>query len=102
MSTHKVKSWTYLFEAAISGMKKHDIRHKNERDYRIGDVLKLQEYDQAKGKYTGREADFLITYITSNVTPCALSGHCLDKEYCILSIDQILSGDEDDGYATSI
>lgn len=86
MSIHKVKSWTYLFRAAVAGVKTHDIRNLSERDYRVGDTLVLQEFDQTVGKYTGNEQAFEITYITSRETPCALSSACLDREFCILSI----------------
>lgn len=86
MTIHRVKSWVYLFKAAVAGVKTHDIRNLRERDYRVGDTLILQEFDQTVGKYTGNEQAFEITYITSCDTPCALSSACLDHEFCILSI----------------
>lgn len=86
---HKVKSWTYLFEAACAGIKTHDIRRVDERDYKIGDFLTLEEFDQQTGKYTGRQATFRITYITSRDTPCAMSSACLDRNFCILSIRRV-------------
>lgn len=89
MDCHKVKSWKYLFEAAILGIKTHDIRNLGERDYKVGDILVLQEYNQATGSYTGRECSFRITYITSRSTPCALSGAALGRDFCILSISKI-------------
>jgi len=49
MTTHRVKSWTYLFNAVKSGLKKHDFRNVDERDYKVGDTLVLCEYDQATG-----------------------------------------------------
>lgn len=89
MSVHKVKSWTYLFQAACMGVKTHDIRNLGERDYKVDDVLLLQEFDQTTGKYTGREQTFRITYITSRETPCAMSSVCLNREFCILSISRV-------------
>jgi hypothetical protein len=89
MSEHKVKSWTYLFEAAVAGIKTHDIRILDERDYKVGDTLVLQEFDQTEGAYTGREQAFKITYITSRNTPCAMSCACLNRDFCILSISKI-------------
>lgn len=83
---HKVKSWPQLFEAALSGAKSHDMRKCADRDYRVGDKLRLQEYDPASGRYTGRELLMKITYITSAKFPCALSGDGLHPDYCILSI----------------
>jgi uncharacterized protein YqfB (UPF0267 family) len=89
MTTHKVKSWTYLFEAALSGQKTHDLRRISDRDYKVGDIMILQEFDQTKGIYTGRELPVEITYITSNNTPCALSSNGLDRDVCVLSIRKI-------------
>ena len=86
MTEHKVKSWCRLFKAALSGEKTHDVRRCDDRDYKVGDVLILQEYDQTKYCYTGRELKMIITYITSNDNPCALSENALKEGYCILSM----------------
>ena len=84
--THVVKSWCYLYSAAIAGYKTHDFRDMTERDYKVGDYMRFQEFDQTTGKYTGREALFEITYITDRTTPCAMSSCALDKKYGVLSI----------------
>lgn len=89
MSVHNVKSWTYLFQAAVAGIKTHDIRNLGERDYKVGDILVLHEFDQTTGQYTGNEQAFRITYITSRETPCAMSSACLDRNFCILSIKKL-------------
>jgi len=86
MTVHTVKSWTYLFRAIESGLKTHDIRDMSERDYKVGDHMVLREFDMTNGTYTGREMSVEITYITDNMTPCALSSHCLAKPYGILSV----------------
>lgn len=86
---HKVKSWPSLFEAALAGTKTHDMRKMTDRDYRVGDILRLQEYDQHSKQYTGRELVAIITYVTSVEFPCALSGDGLKPDYCILSIKKI-------------
>ena len=78
------KSWCHLYQKAIEGQKTHDIR-LNE-GYEVGDVLILNEYDNAHGAYTGRSQRFDITYITSNKINCAYSAHLLKDEYVILSI----------------
>lgn len=86
---HRVKSWPHLFEATQSGRKTHDMRRSTDRDYRVGDTLRLQEYDPIKQVYTGRELSVEITYVTSSEFPCALSGAGLNPEYCILSVRKI-------------
>jgi hypothetical protein len=94
MTTHVVKSWCYLYSAAILGLKTHDFRDMTERDYKVGDHLHFREFDQTKGEYTGREALFEITYITDRKTPCAMSSCALGKDYGVLSIKliQVLKG----------
>jgi len=96
VATHKVKSWTAFFQAFKTGAKKHDMRDLKDRDYKVGDILILQEYDPFKGEYTGEELTRQITYITSRDTPCAFSSAALDRDYCILSLGEV--GSQDDVY----
>lgn len=84
---HEVKSWPKLFEATINGSKKHDMRRSSDREYRVGDILHMREFDPEKNAYTGRYANALITYITSAEFPCALSSKGLSEDYCILSLE---------------
>lgn len=93
MTIHKVKSWTYLYDAAVAGLKTHDFRDMNERDYKVGDTLLLQRYDQATGEYTGEEQAFEITYMTNRETPCAMSSVALSRDHVVLSI-RIMHEDE--------
>jgi hypothetical protein len=86
---HKVKSWPQFFEAALSGAKTHEVRRFTDRDYRVGDTLRLREYDPATETYSGREMVVRITYVTSAEAPCALSEECLDPDFCILSIVKV-------------
>ena len=85
---HKVKSWRHFYEAIYEGKKTHDLR-LNDRDYNVGDILVLQEYDNIKGEYTGSQLKAEITYMTDNRIPCAFSSAVLPKEYCILSIRRL-------------
>ena len=86
---HKVKSWPQFFEATLSGVKTHDVRRSTDRDYRVGDRLRLQEYDPVTKTYSGRELVVRITYMTSAAAPCALSEECLHSDFCILSIAKV-------------
>lgn len=86
---HEVKSWTFLFEPLMLGIKKHDIRDMRDRDYRIGDTMTLHEFDMVSGAYTGRSQDVEITYITDRDHACAFSGSVLDRNYGILSLKLI-------------
>lgn len=82
----ELKSWSKFFQAIKAGEKTHDLRSKKDRDYRVGEIVKLLEYDPFTGEYSGDSVEVEITYITDDVTPCAFSSAVLDKGYCILSI----------------
>lgn len=86
MTVHRVKSWPWFFEPMVNRVKKHDMR-TTDRDYKVGDVLLLQEFDPRTGHYTGREHSMTITYITSRDTPCALSSNGLAQDHVILSVE---------------
>lgn len=60
---HRLKTWPEFFVALLSGAKTFEIR-TNERDFRVGDVLILVEYDPETAQFSGRELRRVITYIT--------------------------------------
>lgn len=83
---HRLKSWPQFFAAIRSGEKKHDLRRADDRNFRVGDTMLLEEFDPAIQRYTGRKTRVRITYITSPGSPCALSEGALHPDFCILSI----------------
>lgn len=86
---HKLKSWPQFFELILSGKKTHELRRNDDQEFRVGDILTLQEFDPRTNSYTGRELSVKITYITSPAHPCALSETALHPDYCILSIKKL-------------
>ena len=76
---HALKQLTPYFEAVLSGEKTFEIRLKD-RDYRVGDLLALNEYDGER--YTGRcclvKIDYILddsnycleNYVTMSIKPC--------------------------------
>jgi uncharacterized protein YqfB (UPF0267 family) len=88
MTIHEVKSWSHFFDAIEAGAKKHDLR-KNDRDYKVGDTLRLLRYDNINGKYTGGTQVVAVTYVTSNQFPCAFSSAVIPNDYCILSLEPL-------------
>lgn len=62
--THFIKIEPKYFLHVIGKNKKNEIR-KNDRKYKIGDIVVLQEYEKETNSYTGRTAIVEITYITS-------------------------------------
>jgi len=62
MKTHYVKCWSVFFVEVIEGFKSFDVRI-NDRDYQVGDILCLQEYDPLTSEFSGLYTRRLITYI---------------------------------------
>jgi len=83
---NELKSWPVFFQAIKNGTKPYDLRDMSDRNFCVGEIVKLREYDPFLGKYTGEELEAEITYITSRDTPCALSSLALDKNCCILGL----------------
>lgn len=87
--THHLKSWVGLFEPILRGDKTHDLRVMD-RDYKIGDICLLKEWEPVLKTYTGRECYVEITYITSSRhQECAFSPFALHSATAILSIRRI-------------
>lgn len=59
---HILKILPEYYDAVVGGKKTFEIR-KNDRDYQIGDWIKLLEYDGEK--FTGNFVNVHISYITS-------------------------------------
>lgn len=90
MTTHELKCWPEFFQAILERRKTHDLRRSDDRTFRVGDLLKLREFDPKSERYTGRDQTVEVTYITSADVPCALSGQAMDPAYCILSIKKLI------------
>ena len=86
---HELKCWPQFFNAIVEGRKRHDLRRSYDRDFEVGDKLRLREFSPVDREYTGRVHMVEVTYVTSADLPCALSGDALHPDYCILSIASI-------------
>jgi hypothetical protein len=78
-TVHELKTWPAPFRAVVDGRKTHEIR-QNDRDFDIGDILFLREYDNKTGTYTGRQHRVVVTHMTP--------GGCwgLPEGLCVMSI----------------
>ncbi len=74
---HDLKILPEYFNVVRNGIKTFEIR-KNDRDYRVGDILWLKEWDG--NKYTGRDTTRKVIYILDDT-----SGYVLDG-YVVMSI----------------
>lgn len=63
VTTHELKIYKEYFEAVLNKSKTFEIR-KNDRNYRVGDRIVLNELQDDKKTYTGRYFKGVITYIT--------------------------------------
>ncbi|MGM0917896.1 RNA-binding protein [Bacillus sp. NMCC4] len=61
-TVHDLKIMHQFFWALKTGIKGFEIR-KNDRDFQVGDIVRLREYKE--GQYTGRLVLGRITFITS-------------------------------------
>jgi hypothetical protein len=84
-TVHRIKSWPTFFRPIITGERAHELR-RNDRDFHVGDILRLQEYDPISQSYTGATCDAEVTSMTSDEMPCAVSDEGLRSGFCILTI----------------
>jgi hypothetical protein len=81
---HDLKTQPKSFEAVVFGEKKAELR-RNDRDFRVGDILILREWDPETQEYTGRgtQVDLL------HVLDAAASFGALRGGYVMLSLGAV-------------
>lgn len=106
-STHALKTWPSFFQAILAEDKLHEIR-KWDREFGVGDVLLLREWDPdhqspeleiflaipeedrddaEDPRYTGRDVFVKVTY----VTPRGVFG--MPDDLCVMSVRRLASTD---------
>ena len=93
MTTHNLKTHPPYFQEVWDERKNFEIR-TNDRDFQVGDILHLQEWDPSgvapanpldhDTRYTGRTSVRVITYILQG--PVAISGFIIPLHVCIMAI----------------
>lgn len=58
---HDLKCWPEFFAAVRDGLKQFEVR-KNDRDFRVGDTLRLWEFDPKLNIHTGMYFHRRVTY----------------------------------------
>lgn len=89
LQRHDLKTWPRGFRAVRSGLKRYELR-RNDRDFRVGDLLHLKEWDPDTGQYSGRWVDVAVTLITE-----AGEYPGLEDGFCIMGIEPLMAGNED-------
>lgn len=62
MNKHELKIWPQYFRAVWDGTKTFEIR-SNDRDFKVGDMLVLREFDPDDNEYTGSAICKKVSYI---------------------------------------
>jgi hypothetical protein len=57
-----VKSWPPYFVDVARGTKRFEVR-LNDRDYHVGDYLRLREFDPERREYSGRMVTLPVEYV---------------------------------------
>jgi len=81
--THTLKTIQPYYDDVVSGAKPFEIR-KNDRNFKIGDTLILQEF--IDGEFTGSEEKYTIGYVLSG---CPEFG--LMEGFVILGLEEIIA-----------
>lgn len=63
MKEHKLKTWIPYYQEVKNGNKTFEIR-KNDRDFEVGDILILEEWNHDTQTYTGNFIYKKVKYIT--------------------------------------
>lgn len=80
---HDLKTWLPYFDAIIDGSKPFEVR-KNDRDYKVGDTLRLIPFDPEKGRAVRR---FGMRHCDKDVTYVLAGGQFgIDPGYVVLGL----------------
>lgn len=60
--THDLKVWPAHFKELSEGKRAYDVR-KDDRGYRVGDLLRLREWDPSRKTYTGQGIVLRVTWL---------------------------------------
>lgn len=87
MTTHELKTWPHFFEDLQGDCKTFELR-KNDRDFQVGDLLILEEYDPKTKTYTGNIIHKYVTYILKHDPDAGCAATFgLHPDYVILAIE---------------
>jgi hypothetical protein len=81
-AVHNLKTWPEPFNAVCNGQKTHEVR-KNDRDFKVGDILHLYEWNPETKEYTGLWTDVRVNYISEGGT------FGLPTNLCVMSIGPV-------------
>lgn len=62
---HELKTWPEYFRALRRGVKPFEIRN-DDRNFQVGDILVLREWEPDLEEYSGEVIEREVTYVTRN------------------------------------
>ena len=80
---HELKTLPKFFNAVLSGEKTFEVR-ANDRPFKKGDLLAMNEYDADRKSYTGRSSIVYIDYILNNEDYCKSGYVVMSIKPCIV------------------
>jgi len=86
--THDLKIVEPYTTAVRSGAKKFEIR-KNDRDFRVGDILILNPFDKRKNKYIEGEGHYDINALPIIRRISYMTDYEQKEEYVVLSLQHL-------------
>lgn len=75
---HELKCTAPYFWDVVNRNKTFELR-KNDRNFKVGDFLRLREWDKEDQEYTGKSIDLRVRYILEDYPG-------LEEGYCILGV----------------
>jgi len=81
MKIHRLKTWPEEFDAMMAKLKMFDYR-KNDRDFQVGDYLRLDEYFPDEKEKVGLTIFFKVVYILKD----APMEYGIPEGYCIMQL----------------
>jgi len=79
MKTHSLKTWPEYFNEVFLDHKHFEVR-KNDRDFKIGDIVILKEWNNEEQAYTGREIARIVQYVLHG------GQFGIEDGFCVMSI----------------
>lgn len=79
-NNYQLKILPQYFEEVINGNKKSELRF-NDRDFKVGDIYDLREYNPTRKRYTGRAITIKITYVLKEFD-------ALKEGWCMFSFEK--------------
>jgi len=73
---HELKTWPSPFNSMLAGVKRFEFR-KNDRDFKVGDILSLREWDPKTETFMGGRLRRRVQYIIHGGVFGIPEGYCI-------------------------